>query len=228
VPGVLYRPREKEGRLPGLLLVHELGKESVLTEARRAAARGMVTLAVDVRGVGETRSQIRAWNFEYDAPYGTETDLTYTASMVGRPLLGGRTLDVLVAALHLAAREDVAGGSVVARGTGLGGLTVLLASALSIAVREAVVEDIPVDYRSLVEADIYEHPSKFLLPGVLRKLDLPDVAALLAPRPLTFINLLDAQGRPMEPAAARRRYVRTARVYRWEKAAANFRFTRRY
>ncbi len=228
MPGILYRPRGARQALPALLLVHGLGKEAALFEARRAAARGMVVLAVDIRGVGETRSQVLAWNFEYDAPYGTETDLNYMSFMIGRPLLGQRTLDVLAAARCLAGRKDVEGGSAVARGVGLGGLTVLLASALDTVITEAVVEDIPVDYRSMVEADIYRHQSKFLFPGVLQRLDLPDVAALVAPRRLTLINLLDAQGHPLDPEAARRRYRPAMRVFRRLKASRNLRFARRY
>jgi len=228
VPGVLYRPRDAGGALPGLLLVDELGKEVTLLEARRAAARGMVVLTIDIRGVGETRSRVRAWDFEYDAPYGTETDLNYTSFMVGRPLVGGRTLDVLAAARCLAGRPDVSARSLVARGVGLGGLVVLLATALDGRIAEAVVEDIPVDYRSLVEADIFRHQSKFLLPGVLQRLDLPDVAALVAPRPLTLLNLLDAEGRPLDPEDARRRYTKAVQVYGWLQAADRLRFARRY
>jgi len=228
VPRVLYRPKDARGVLPALLLVHGLGKEATLLEARRAEARGMVVLTVDVRGVGETRSRVSAWNLDYDAPYGTETDLSYTSFMVGRPLLGGRTLDVMASARYLTGREDVADGTLVARGAGLGGLAVFLASALEKGITESVVEDVPVDYRSMVEADVCRQRSKFLLPGVLQRLDLPDVAALMAPRPLTLINLLDAQGRPLDPEVARRRYGHTQRVYRWLKASRNLRFARRY
>jgi hypothetical protein len=35
-------------------------------------------------------------------------------------------------------------------------------------------------------------------PGVLRKYDLPDVAALVAPRPLVFINAVDQAQRPLD------------------------------
>ncbi len=228
VPGVLYRPKDARGALPGLLLVHESGKDATLLEARRAAARGMVVLTVDIRGVGETRSCVMGWGSDYDAPYGTETDLNYMSCMVGRPLLGGRTLDVMASARYLAGRDDVAGAACAARGVGVGGLTVLLASALEKCIGEVVVEDVPVDYRSAVEADVCRFPTKFLLPGVLQRLDLPDVAALMAPRPLTLITLLDAQGRPLDPDAARRRYRRTQRVYRWLKASRRLRFARRY
>lgn len=228
LPGVLYRPRDAREALRGLLLVHELGKEATLLEARRAAARGMVALAVDIRGVGETRSRVLAWNQEYDAPYGTETDLNYTSFMVGRPLLGGRTLDVLAASRYLRERGDVAEGGLIGRGVGLGGLALLFASALDGGIAEAVVEDIPVDYRSMVEAEICRHPSKFLLPGVLQKLDLPDAAALVAPRPLTLINAFGGDGQPLEPEVVRRRYRRAARVYRRLGAAERLRFARRY
>jgi len=228
VPAVLHRPKNARGGLPGLLLIHEMGKEAALLDARRAATRGMVVLAIDVRGVGETRSRVLAWNYEYDAPYGTETDLNYMSFMVGRPLAGGRTLDVLAATRYLAERGDVSARGIVARGVGLGGLTVLLAAALNDSIAEVVVEDIPVDYRSMVEADIYRHPSKFLLPGVLQKLDLPDVAALVAPRPLTLINLLDAQGHPLDPGTARRRYRRAVQVFNWLKVPGQLRFARRY
>jgi hypothetical protein len=110
----------------------------------------------------------------------------------------------------------------------LGGLAVLLAAALDRRIAEAVVEDIPVDYRSMVEANISRHPSKFLLPGVLQRLDLPDVAALVAPRPLTLLNLLDAEGRPLDPDDARRRYTKAVKVYNWFQSGDRLRFARRY
>ncbi|MFW6108776.1 MAG: alpha/beta hydrolase family protein, partial [bacterium] len=59
VPGLLFVP-EREGRWPGILYVHEGGKEAEAGPrgtAQMLAGEGNVVLAIDVRGVGETASQ---------------------------------------------------------------------------------------------------------------------------------------------------------------------------
>ena len=50
-------------------------------------------------------------------------------------------------------------------------------------------------WRALVETEDYSHPFANFLPGILRYTDLPQIAATLAPRPLTLAGVVDGANR---------------------------------
>jgi hypothetical protein len=53
-----------------------------------------------------------------------------------------------------------------------------------------------------------------VVPGVLHDFDLPDVAGLIAPRPLRIASVKDASGAPLELAAVQREYAPAVQRYR--------------
>jgi len=213
VPGLLFRPRRGvTGR--AMVSVDEFGKatETVADGPVVALARsGNLVFSIDVRGVGETRSAVG--QDDYYQIYGTETDLNFISWMIGRPLLGMRVWDVLSAASYLRARPEAAGRPLGVRGEGLGGLLALLAAALEESIAEVETEAMLVSYRALLETPVPRFHPNVYLPRVLRFFDLPEVAAAVAPRPLTLRGTVDAVRRPLPVEQVRALYRRAAEAY---------------
>lgn len=199
--GWLLRPAKPVGD-PVVLLPDDAGCESLLARGQAAwalAAAGRTVLTIDPRGVGADRGALpegvpgrRYYDF-----YGLEVDLTYTSWMVGHPLLGQRVFDALAAAEWLRRR---CGRDVGLHGVGEGGLLALLAGALDASVTAVEVSGCLISWRSLFETEVYGYLPNILVPGILSYGDLPEIAASLAPRPLTIAGALDAARQPVSAA----------------------------
>ncbi|HET9320824.1 MAG TPA: alpha/beta hydrolase family protein, partial [Bryobacteraceae bacterium] len=77
----------------------------------------------------------------------------------------------------------------------------LFAAALDKNITELYLAGGLVSFRNIVDTENYDHSFANFVPGLLRHTDLPDVAAALAPRPVTLAGTVDAEGRAMESAA---------------------------
>jgi dienelactone hydrolase len=187
---------------PGLLCLHghggNLGKALVVglpPDAEAAATigrlhydfavafakRGYVTLAPDALGFGERAP---------DRSGGYHTAMGLVAEYLGRSLTGLRLLDDRRALTVLAAQPEVDGRRLGAVGLSEGGKRALFLAALDGRVRAAVVSGYFTTLRREVLAwrrlqgwDLCNH-----LFGLLGLCDLPDIAALVAPRPLLVQN----------------------------------------
>lgn len=185
--------------------------------ARAHLAAGRTVLAVDPRGVGGGLGDLPAGFVErqrYDF-YGLEVEKVYTSWMVGRPLLGQRVFDLLCAVEQLRRR----GLRPSLDGVGQGGLLALLAAALDDTVVAVTARSFLASWAVLFGTDVYAWLPDVVLPGALTELDLPDVVATLAPRPVTLVAPLDGERRPLAPAAAADVFALALAAYRTAGAA---------
>jgi len=213
IPSLLLLPK-KQGPSPAVLFVNEGGKsadglpEKYLEPLARA---GYVVLAIDPRGMGETAPST-------EAPYNrrdyrgfsqdSEVDLFYAALRAGRTILGLRVLDVLRGVDYLATRAEVDRGRISVIGHGAGGLFALYAAALDSRIRSAACSRMLASYGSILESDLYAHRYSGFAPGALQAFDLPDVAAMVAPRPLLLLNTVDQRQERLDTADVPSRYAR--------------------
>jgi cephalosporin-C deacetylase-like acetyl esterase len=207
VPAYLCRPSGPQKQRGALLYVDQRGKAAALAEDGDAAVlarAGYAVLTIDLSGLGETRSD---WGGYSDNWFGPDK-IIWLALMVGRPLAGLRVEDIL-RGIDLLASEGLLRNGVTGFGKGLAGAHVLFAAALDERIHSVLLEDSLVSYRAAAEAPIHRRLFEILLPGVLSKFDLPDIAAAVAPRPLSLVNavspmqqrlLLRAAEKEWEPA----------------------------
>ncbi|MCC7494328.1 MAG: acetylxylan esterase [Fimbriimonadaceae bacterium] len=205
--GVLLTPARRTGQAV-LLACDEAGLAPLLTRAGRAvelAAAGAVVLVIEPRGVGSDVGPVPQQQTagRYYGFYGVEVDLTYTSWMIGRPLVGQRTFDLLCAAHWLRQK----GLPVALYGVGEGGLLALLAAALDPQVTSVTAEGMLVSWQNLFDTPVYDYLPGILPPGILRLGDLPDVAAAVAPRPVSLRGLVDARRQPLAADAVRSAYA---------------------
>ena len=197
---------------------HETGRAA---PRGRPARRGCATVSRDRaprkrrcarrRPAGDGRH--RRATEEIKAPLlGSHYLLSLRALLVGRTLVGLRVDDVLRAIDWLLARPDADGGT--SRSTAperwVWSRCTRRHSILEIG--RVVVENSLVTWRAIVDQPLHRNAAEVVVPGVLRRYDLPDLVASIAPRPVAIVNPVDALGNPLRRADARQLGPTASRV----------------
>jgi hypothetical protein len=112
-----------------------------------------------------------------------------------------RADDVVSAVNWLAARDDVDASSIALSATGALGPVALHAAVLDVRIGRVSIENSLLTYRDFVERPISRDMAETNLPGVLRRYDLPDLAAVLGDR-LTVVNPVNSVGETLTAARA--------------------------
>ena len=142
-------------------------------------------------------------------------------------LLGMRVLDVLRGVDYALGRTDVGRTGIRAIGVGRGALWVLFAAAFDTRIQAVVCDRGLLSYKSLVNTDRYLYGADVFVPGVLKRFDLPQVAAALADRPLALLSALDPMKQVVEIPEVLEAYAWTRRAYANASAPGRFRVLRR-
>jgi hypothetical protein len=201
------------------VLVDDRGKAAESGEdglAPALARAGVLTVAVDLRGWGETAwiNQRFGWSQDRRALLGADNMLAYVGYMLGHSSVAQRVQDALGALHYVRSRPDVDAARVFLAGYGGGGAVALHAAAVDGGVRGVALDTALAAYRSAVEAPRNVQPVADFLPGVLLHYDLPDLAAALAPADVLVLNPQDATGRPLPSEAAAAVYGRARALAR--------------
>lgn len=149
--------------------------------AQELAWAGYLVCAIEQRGFGERITQQRASEHSRSSC----RHLAFEYLLEGRVLLGERCWDGMVALSFLQNREDVRGG-IGCTGHSGGATTALWLSALD----EHISVVVPSCYFCSFKASILgmEHCECNYVPHILKYAEMGDLAALIAPRPLRFIQ----------------------------------------
>lgn len=233
VPALLLRPN-RPGPRPAVLLLHDhgaefsIGKEKLIRpwgdRAQLAAAhlwadryysgrfigdelakRGYVVLAVDMRGWGE-RGPLS---------YEQQQALACNYFCLGRSLAGEVAYEDMRALAFLASLSGVDPQRVGVLGFSLGGFRAWQLAALSEQAAATAALGWFGSYPGLIAPgnNLLRGQSAFYTvhPGIPAQLDIPDIAALAAPRPLLLIN--GEEDAMFPPEAVRAGYEKVARVW---------------
>jgi dienelactone hydrolase len=226
VPGLLFLPKAQDSR-PAVVFVNEGGKTAgdvIEKYVRPLVDAGTAVLAIDPRGTGETapvgvNRERNYRGFVHD----DETSLTYEALGAGVTMLGMRTRDVLHAIDYLETRSEVDRSRISAVGHGSGALVVLHAAALDQRIRSVAALGALLSYAAVVDNEIYAHRPSLFPPGALSKYDLPELAALVAPRSLLLLNSVDQVHERVELDRVAQTYRAASRIFDLSGANAAFR-----
>ena len=182
VPLYLFRPAEARGPKPAIIVLPGHGtiaqtaglqKSYQRANALELAQAGFVTLTMELRGFGKLDA---LGHLQIDA----------AARLVGRTWYGLLVHDAMRAIDYLVTRPEVDPSRIGAAGIGAGGALTLYTAALDDRVQAAVVNSYLGKY--IVTCLDEEHCPCNDIPGILRYAEMGDVAALLAPRPVLFVN----------------------------------------
>lgn len=218
IPAAFFGPGRSTPTQPGsvgvMIVVHEGGKEAAQQQAIKLAAKGRHVVAVDLRGYGETSpGTVKQGR---PSTFGVEYKEAFIGMHLGRPLLGQRAADLL-SVLNLFSRETEATGFEL-MGVGSAAPVVLHAAALDDRIKSITIESGLTSWDNVVRTPISANQLGNTVPGALAVYDLPDLAAAIAPRPLTIRKPLDATGQPAGKDEIERAYRAVRAAY--EKAGA--------
>jgi hypothetical protein len=202
-----------------IIIVDDQGKSAAAQSGliRPLLAAGFALISIDLRGRGETLGHFGArWNTNFRL-LANQVDL-------GEPLAGRRAYDLLRALDYLASRQRLSGVTVV--GIGDDALPALLASSVDERVERLAVADYVHSFVSQMRArkseknreisESWNHPRTTgrlnagayevdfgsVIPGALAITDVPEIAALIAPRKLLFCQARDNSAPGIETIAA--------------------------
>lgn len=158
----------------------------------RLAGKGWRVVALQARGFdgeGEAKSSY----------VGDQNILSLWAMLVGDTLAGIRIDDVIAAMDWIDSIRK--GQSVTILGAGIMGPVALQAALLDPRIDEVRLEGSPVSMRAAASVPIARELPANTIPGMLAAYDLPDVIAVLSPRPVTVAAPVDPLGEPLSKAA---------------------------
>ncbi len=209
LPALLLLPEDADPSRPIVLHASGAGKPSSMDNTAlplELARQGCRVLSVDVRGVGEADpspepppSPSRGYN-----PAQWSRDVAAINCAYGSTtMLAMRAFDLGRAVDWLRAQGEYADAPVAVVGEGLGGVWAMVAAALDDRIAAVACRRTLTSYKAVVSAQHYEVQGYFWVPGALRDYDLPDLPALVAPRPVVWLDSVAPQRGPAPEATVR-------------------------
>ena len=166
-----------------ILAVHDAVEQYNYAYAHRWAQRGFITAAPDARAFGERREPIGQQHEESAYLRSTCIPLNHAAISLGQSLTGMWTFDLIRLVDYLQSRKDVDADRIGCGGLSGGGLQTLWLAALDDRIRAAVVSGYFYGYRDSL-LDLNGNCGCNYVPGLWQAVDMGDLGALVAPRPL--------------------------------------------
>jgi cephalosporin-C deacetylase-like acetyl esterase len=175
---------------------------------------GREVLALDARGFGETAPAGTSKKPNY---FGEDYSEIFISQHLNRPLLGQRVYDVLTILDALPEKDDA---SLI--GVGTAAPIALHAAALDTRIKEVTLDRGVLSWSAVVRTPVSINQLTNVVPGVLAVYDLPDLAATIAPRPLTIRGTVDPADKPVSQEQLDAAYKTCKAAYVKEKAEKRF------
>ncbi len=183
LPAWLFLPRRPARA--ALLALEPGGRNARWSETGMYAAlasEGFAVCAADVRGIGDLNPEFPRGAARHAQPRQGEENYAWASMMLGKPLVGQRTTDILALLAALGSHPAWKGRPVTLAALGKMTVPALFAAVLNKDVATLYLAGGLPSFRGLVETENYDHPFANFTPGLLLHTDLPELAAALGPR----------------------------------------------
>lgn len=200
IPGLLYLPDKPNASGQAAIFIHGQGKSAAHADVESLVKTGIPVLSIDARGFGETGppgDRAADWA-RYFGNYGP----AMTALLSGRTLTAMRALDIIRGVDLLSGRAT----EVIAFAREGGGIPLLHAAVLDPRIKSVAIEGSLVSYRSVIDRRVHRSVFEHVVRGVLKHYDLPELAGLIAPRPVMLAGGVDPMGQPLSWPDFQRQY----------------------
>ena len=200
VPGYVLLPKGAAGKAPAILYCHwhggeyEIGKEELFQARHTPEApgpalvkRGFVVLGIDAYCFGERNGQ-GPGGPEEKGREGEESASKFNL-WVGRTLWGMMLRDDLMALDYLALRREVDAERIGVMGMSMGATRAWWLMALDERLKTGVSICCLTRYQNLIEHELLKaHGIYYFVPNLLTHFDTEAIVALIAPRPVLFLD----------------------------------------
>ncbi len=190
--------------------------------------KGMSVFSLDVRGTGETTPFAPEYQtlatvcgtlekIKSNPGDTLEFEVSTNCLMLGRSLVSQQVFDVLAFLSYLETLSNVEShltkNVIVANGI-RSSLIALVAAAIDDRIKILVVNEFLVDYQSTIGLDKTVLPIGIYVFGILKYLDIPQIATLIAPRLFILNRGMDARGIELNTKEIREKYDCVNKVYK--------------
>jgi hypothetical protein len=217
-PAWLFQPKKPDASKPVFVVLESGGRrswrEGELFE--RMTAEGCVVCAPDLRGMGDLAPEFSRGPANHARGHNNDENWAWASLILGAPLAGQRTADILAVVDALRARPDLAGRRIEVSAQGALAVPAIFAAALSPAISALYLSGGLLSFRGIVDTESYNHPFGNFVPRLLNHTDLPEVVASLAPRRVILAGAVDAAGKRVDAAEVRRIYAAAPNVV-WDR-----------
>ncbi len=200
VPGYLLLPRNARGKAPAILYCHwhggqyEIGKEELFQASHTPEApgpafarRGFVVLGIDAYCFGERNGRGPGGSAEKGS--GGEMSASKFNLWVGRTLWGMIVRDDLMALDYLVSRPEADAERVGVMGMSMGATRTWWLMALDERLKTGVSICCLTRCQNLIEHEsLKAHGIYYFVPNLLNHFDTEAIVALIAPRPVLFLD----------------------------------------
>ncbi|MBV8879958.1 MAG: acetylxylan esterase [Planctomycetaceae bacterium] len=194
---------------PGIRLAYRPYDAGLPAEQRLVVLRkDAAAIAVDLRGFGDTAPEGKA------QPFGADWKEAFLGIHLNRPLIEQRARDLRTA-------NSVLGRNWAVTASGKAVPAALHAAALEKVIPELTLEGGILSWDCVLRHAVTTLELSNVIPGALKTYDLPDLAALMAPRKLTILGPVDGLGKPVSQADLESAYAKAREAYRAAGAEAN-------
>ncbi len=209
-PGWFLRPSSVD-RPPVILHMADDCGHSLVEEpgsCDRLLAAGYAICSISPRGMGIARPRFPHGGPNYYRPISMVGErYSWAWLALGSPVAGQRVRDVLRAIDYVVGRTDVNAEQLRLLGSGNAAIAAQMAALLDNRVQSLLLDGGIVSFAALVESPHYSLDFSWFVPGILRYMDLPDIAGGLAPRPCWIRNSVDANGAILDSSEVKRRHL---------------------
>lgn len=199
IPAVIVSKSGATTNRPAVLLASARGKASSWTVIESLAQSGHVVMAIDARGLGETRMESKG--SDWQSRFG-DYDSAMTAVMLGSSLVAQRAHDIQRGFHLLASRPGVDRDAIRGAAQGSAAPAMLHAAAAGVPFAGLLLDGMVASYRSITETPIHHAVFESIVPGAIRHYDLPGLISMLASKPVLLVDPTSPLGQPLRAAEA--------------------------
>src|SRR6516164_3098982 len=214
VPAWLFLSEKSDPKQPLVIVLEPSGRgapsEGALSS--RLAEQGCAACAPDLRGLGDATPEFGRGAARHGREHHNEEHYSWSALILGKPLLGQRVTDLLAVIRGLRARPGLTGRRLVIAARGTATVPAQCAAALDQSVDVLYLAGGLSSFRSIAETENYAYPFSNFVPHWLEHTDLPELARSMDPTRLVLAGAVDAAGRKRSPEEVRQEYSNAPNV----------------
>lgn len=196
IPALVFIP-DGSGKYPAVLYLADKGKDADAADGGTIEAvvnSGYIVLAPDIPGCGELAVDVHQ---DDSVIKGVSYNLVFGAQLIGGSVTGIQAESILLTLRYLISRSDVAAGGITAVSRGITGPALLHAAVCDNTIQAVALLESPVSWESVINHRFYDQAiGSTIVPSALLYYDLPDLAGLLSPRKVLFVDPVDGNGEP--------------------------------
>ncbi|HEY1342491.1 MAG TPA: acetylxylan esterase [Bryobacteraceae bacterium] len=202
-PGVwlaawFYSPRRQDASKPAILALNPAGRDGAVYA--QLAEEGHPVCAAALRGAADASPEYGRGNPEYARSHNTEEAYGWAGLILGRPMAGQRTTDILALAAAVRAHPAATGRRLRVAARERFTVPALFGAALDARIDELYLAAPLVSFADVLEKEDYNAAFSNFVPSILLHTDLPEIARSIAPRRVTLAGAVDAGGDAVDAA----------------------------